>query len=126
MKKYSDVNEFLDDLDDETRKQVNALREIIIASIPVTEHIKWNAPSYVFDGEDRITFNVRGTTIKILIHMGATRPEDKSAKPVLADKTGIIKWQSNIRGIIEFEGVDDISFQRNDFVDILKRWVSVQ
>jgi len=64
MKKYLSVKEFLDDLDEDTRKQVDALREIILANVPVSEHIKWNAPSYVFAGEDRITFNLHGEISK--------------------------------------------------------------
>lgn len=125
MKKYSTVIEFLADLEPSERDQVEALRKIIMSNLDVTEHVKWNAPSYVFDGEDRITFNTHGDEIKILIHMGATRKEDKNAKPILEDPAGIIKWNSNIRGTISFKDMDDIINKHPAFVDILKRWLAI-
>jgi hypothetical protein len=45
----------------------------------LTEHIKWNAPSYVLDGEDRITLNLlnKQGLAKLVLHMVATRPENR-------------------------------------------------
>lgn len=125
MKKYSTVTEFLTDLEPNKRDQVDALRKIILDNAGVTEHIKWNAPSYVYDGEDRITFNMYGEDIKILVHMGTKRKEDRKAKPVLDDPAGIIKWSSNIRGIISFKDIDDIASKRLALTDILKRWLAM-
>lgn len=59
MQKYKTIDEFLSDLDAAKRQQVDILRELILKAEPkLEEHIKWNAPSYVLDGEDRITFNL--------------------------------------------------------------------
>ena len=58
MQKYKTFEEFLDDLSEEKRAQVDLLRDLILKTEPkLDEHIKWNAPSHVLDGEDRITFN---------------------------------------------------------------------
>jgi uncharacterized protein YdeI (YjbR/CyaY-like superfamily) len=125
MKTYTTVSEFLDDLDTNKRQQVEALRKIILDCVPVTEHIKWNSPSYVYKDEDRITFNLHGNDIKILIHMGATRKEDKKAKPIMDDETGLIKWNSNIRGIIAFKDMDNLVAKKQDFENILQRWLEL-
>jgi uncharacterized protein YdeI (YjbR/CyaY-like superfamily) len=125
MKQYKDVAEFLNDADSERRMQIDALRQLIMATIPVTEHIKWNAPSYVYNGEDRVTFNTHGTDIKILIHMGATTKEDKLATPVLSDEADIVNWNSNIRGTISFESMADIRKKKPAFIDVLTRWVEI-
>ncbi len=123
MKKYTTVNEFLTDLDASRRAQVNLLRQIIMSSIAATEHIKWNAPSYVCDGEDRVTFNLHGDDMKILIHMGATKKEDKTAKPVMDDTSGLVHWNSNIRGTVSFASIEDIEAKRDDFSTLLSRWI---
>lgn len=125
MKKYTEITEFLDDLDKDTVEQVAVLRNIILANVPVTEHIKWNSPSYVYHDEDRITFSIRGS-IKVILHMGATRPEDKSAAPILEDKTGLVKWNSNIRGTVEFKSMDDIESKQSDFINVLKKWIAIE
>jgi len=126
MKQYFTVTEFLTDLEPGKRDQVEALRKIILSNSGVSEHIKWNAPSYVYDGEDRITFNMYGDEIKILVHMGAIRKEDKKAKPILQDPADIIKWSSDIRGIISFHDMNDILIKCSDFTDVLKRWLAIR
>lgn len=125
MKTYATVLEFMEDLDSDRRQQVEVLREIILASASVTEHIKWNSPSYVYKDEDRITFNLHGSDIKLLIHMGATRKEDKTATPIMDDQTGLIKWSSDIRGIIAFEDMNDITAKKDNLKNILQRWLAI-
>ena len=125
MKKYKTVAEFMDDLSPVQRKQVVILRKTILATGPVMERIKWNAPSYVFNGEDRITFNMHGDDIKILIHMGATRPEDKSSEPIMHDEAGIVSWNSDIRGTISFKNLDDVLQKLPDFTEVIRRWLAI-
>lgn len=128
MHAYKTVAEFLEDQTDDKRAQVEALREIILDSEPsLTENIKWNAPNYVFDGEDRITFNVvnKEGTVKLIIHMGASKKEDKKAKPVLDDDSGLITWNSNIRGTLTFANIDDVPARREDLAIILQKWLAL-
>ena len=125
MNKYVSVDEFLTDLSEERRQQVEALRTTIKSVNPeLTEHIKWNSPSYVLDGEDRITFNMHypDQTI-LLIHMGATRKETKKADPIMKDETGLIKWNSDIRGTLAFSSLDDIVNSKADITKLLSAWL---
>lgn len=128
LKKYKTVEEFLNDLSDEKVSQVNELREIILsANKDIKEHIKWNSPSYIFDHEDRITFNVvnKDDKVKLVLHMGAIRKENKGGKPVLEDMTGLISWSSDIRGMISFDSTEDILAKRDLLTDIIRRWLAV-
>lgn len=126
--KYATIPEFLAALDPAHREQVELIRSIITSAHPdLTEHIKWNAPSYVQDGEDRLTFNLQNkdNQVKLVLHMGATRTEDKKAQPVMADPAGFISWQSDIRGIISFTDLADIQRQRTELADAVKRWLAL-
>jgi len=126
MQQYKTAEEFLNALTPKRREQVNEIRAIIMMSEPaLTEHIKWNAPSYVYEGEDRITFNAHGDKIRLLIHMGVTYKEDKEATPILHDDSGMIVWNSNIRGIITFESIDDVRAKQDKLSSILKRWLAL-
>ncbi len=103
MQKYKTVEEFLEDLSEDKRLQVDTLRDIILGTeSQLEEHIKWNAPSYVLDGEDRITFNLMNKqgVVKLVFHMGATRKEDKKGAPIMQDDSGLIEWSSDIRGTV--------------------------
>jgi hypothetical protein len=128
MNKYTTVDEFMDSLIADKRAQVELLQHIIKdAHTGLEEHIKWNSPSYVLDGEDRITFNLQNKegVVKLVLHMGATRVEDKKAPPIMPDDAGLISWQSDIRGLLSFEGLDDIKAKETAVRDIITRWLAI-
>ncbi|MBL8159259.1 DUF1801 domain-containing protein [Candidatus Saccharibacteria bacterium] len=128
MQKYTTVEEFLSDLDAGKRQQVEALRDLILKTEPtLVEHIKWNAPSYVLDGEDRITFNLMNKqgVVKLVLHMGATRKEDKKGAPIMQDESGLIAWSSDIRGMITFNTMDDINAHSAPLQKIISNWLAI-
>lgn len=128
MQKYKTVEEFLSDLNEDKRLQVDSLRDLIFNTVPqLTEHIKWNAPSYVLDGEDRITFNLMNKqgVVKLVFHMGATRREDKKGVPIMRDDSGLIEWSSDIRGMITFNSIDEITSNTVALKKIIMHWLSI-
>jgi len=128
MKTYTTVQDFLTDLTPERRAQVQTLCTIIKTEAPeLTEHIKWNSPSYVYDDEDRITFNTHlADKIIVVIHMGAKRKENKKGLPILNDESGLITWSSDIRGAISFRNAEDIEAKKEAFVSIIKHWLEIK
>lgn len=122
------VTDLVSALDDATRGQVQLLRDIIGSlGAALTEHVKWNAPSYVLDGEDRITMNLRNKegVVKLVLHMGATRPEGKKGAPVLLEEEGLVEWASDIRGLIAFADADDIRAKEPALRRVLIRWLAI-
>ena len=128
MQKYKTLEEFLNDLNEDKRQQVDTLRDLIINTAPqLEEHIKWSAPSYVLNGEDRITFNLMNKegAVKLVIHMGATRKEDKKGKPILENDGGIVEWSSDIRGVITFQNIEDIQAKNRVLKKLLSNWLAI-
>ncbi len=128
MQKYKTVEDFINDLEDAKRLQVETLREIILKTAPhLEEHIKWNAPSYVLNGEDRITFNTMNKQglVNLVLHMGATRKEDKKGSPVINDETGLVVWSSDIRGMITFASDENVQLKADSIKNILQKWLSI-
>jgi hypothetical protein len=128
MQKYKTLDEFFNDLDSDKRSQVDLLRASILEVEPkLEEHIKWNAPSYVLDGEDRITFNLMNKQgeVKLVFHMGATRMEDKKGDPIMPDSSGLIEWKSDIRGFLSFRSIEDITTNIDSIKHIVKEWLSI-
>jgi len=128
MNKYTTIEEFLADLSDDRRQQVEAIREIVTqANSSLTEHIKWNSPSYILDGEDRITFNMHYPDQTMLVlHMGATRKEDKKADPIMKDETGLIKWSSDSRGYLSFKSINEIEDRKSQLTKTLTDWLTIK
>lgn len=128
MKKYKSVSEFLDELNEDKKVQVQELRTVINNSeMNLEEIIKWNAPSYVVNGEDRITFNInKEGLVELILHMGATRKENKNGEPIMKDDTGFIEWNSDIRGMIVFQNIEDVRAKKEIVAEIIKRWLAIE
>ena len=127
MNKFVTVDEFLNALDGKQLEQVTSLRQLILDAHPeLSEHIKWNSPSYVLNNEDRITFSVRpGYPISIVLHMGATRPENKDGAPVMDDPSGLIEWKSDTRGVISFADIEDVQLKSTQLSLIIDKWLKL-
>ena len=128
MNKYKTIDEFLDDQIPERLAEINMIRSLILKSEPaLAELIKWNAPSYVYKGEDRITFNLlnKQNQLRLLIHMKKKKKEDKKAKPILIEDEGIVEWNSDIRGTIVFDGISDIESKKLSLQKVIKRWLAI-
>jgi hypothetical protein len=129
MKKYKSLKEFFEDQPADKLKQIMLVRELIFSAEPsLQETLKWNAPNYIHDGEDRITFNImnKQEIVRVIIHMGTSKKEDKSGKPILDDTSGMIVWNSDIRGTISFESFDDIQTKSDLFKNIIADWVALK
>jgi hypothetical protein len=129
MNKYTTVDEFLSDQTPENLAQINHVRKLILRIEPtLVENLKWNAPNYVFQDEDRITFNLMNKEgcVKLILHMGASKKENKKAKPVLTNDHGIVVWNSDIRGTISFNSLDDVLNKEQALSDTITGWLSVK
>lgn len=129
MTKYKTLIEFFDDLDSDKKTQVEMIRKIILnLGFELEENIKWNAPNYNYEGIDRITFNLMNKEgkVKLIIHMGTLIKEDKKANPILKNAPEFIMWNSNIRGTITFEGVDDINQKEKELGPLLINWLKLK
>jgi hypothetical protein len=119
---------FLAALDPDRRAQVEAVRALVRDAGPgLVEGVKWNAPSWSHDGTDRITVNTmnKARQVMLVLHMGAARPEDRSAPPVLDDPSGIVAWSSDIRGAIAFADLADVEAKAPAVQEILRRWLAI-
>ena len=129
MDKYRTVDEFYASQPSEKKAQVEAIRNIIRTAMPqLQETLKWNAPNFVLDGEDRLTMNLMNKEgkVKLIFHMGATKKEDKKARPVMTDTTGLIAWNSDIRGTITFESLEHIEQVRDDVTELVRQWLKIK
>lgn len=129
MQKYKTVEEFLADQSPEKLEQINAIRDLILKTdLNLEENVKWNAPNYVLAGQDRITFNLmnKGGKVKLVLHMGASKKEDKKAAPVLADDGGLVHWSSDIRGTISFENLTDIHEKATKLTNVIHAWLAIR
>ena len=111
-------------LDEQTLATVDALRSIIAGvDAGLTEHIKWNAPSFVLAGDDRITLGVeRNGGVRVVLHQG-TKPKDVTNFR-FADLAGLAKWPAPDRGVLVFKDKAHVERCREQLRDLCARWLA--
>jgi hypothetical protein len=121
------VDEFLNSLKHPMKIEIEEIRKIILkADKRLTEKIKWNAPSYCIQGDDRITFNLSGQGfIRLIFHCGV-KPSDKKLKaPLFEDTSGLLEWAAYDRTIARFNNRSDIVNCKKDLSFLVKKWIEV-
>ena len=117
--------EFMTKFNDERKELVEALLIAIAEECPtLTETIKWNAPTFCYNGKDRITFMLhKKDRVGLILHIGAKPKEDKKAPHLYTDDTELLEWNSNIRATISFFDLSDFLSKRNLFKKAVMRWI---
>jgi hypothetical protein len=117
--------EFLTKFDDERKQLVEVILQAIAKECPaLTETIKWNAPTYCYNGKDRLTIMLhKKERVGLILHTGAKPKENKKAPHLFTDDTGLLEWNSNIRATISFFDLNDFLSKRDLFKKAVKRWI---
>jgi len=118
------VDEYLAELVHPDREGIAYLREKILASDErITESIKWNAPNFRFDGEDRVTFRLKpGDRFQLIFHRGVKAAEDGESF-AFDDETGLIEWATPDRGALTIQDTADAEARQSEIVALINRWM---
>lgn len=118
------VLEFMNQLEHPLKEEIEEVRRIILSSDGrFTEHIKWNAPSFCIENDDRITFNLKGNTFfRLVFHCGA-KVKPKAAKPLFDDHTGMLEWQTNDRAVVKFLNKNDVKEKEEKLRVVIGKWI---
>jgi len=121
------VAELLLDLEHPLKKEIEEVRNIILsANEQITEHIKWNAPSFQYKNEDRVTFNLQGKGFfRLIFHCGAKVKENNVRESFLDDTTGLLEWVSSDRAIVKFTDMNDVKDKKDKLVEVINKWLDV-
>jgi len=124
MNKSTEVEEFLKSLDYSLKVEVVELRIIILsANKEITEHIKWNAPSFCVNNQDRVTMNLRSDKfVDIIFHRGA---KINNSEFKFEDTTGLLTWLSPDRASIKFSNMDEVKVQKENLVSLVNKWIEL-
>lgn len=119
------VADFMDKLDHPLKPEIAEVRSIILmANENLSEHIKWNAPSFYCDHDDRITFNLHGKGYFTLVfHRGAKVKDAIGHGPLIADPTGLLTWASDDRATIRFTDMSDVLAKKEQLSLLVNRWI---
>ncbi|WP_425997680.1 DUF1801 domain-containing protein [Caulobacter sp. DWR1-3-2b1] len=122
-KKFVSVEDYLAALEPSVRADIDALRAVVLGAHPgLTEEIKWNAPSFAHDGEDRVTLGFdRKGGYRIVLHRGA-KPLD-AAGFHFDDEAKLAVWPAPDRGLIALRDRAAIEAEAAEVGRLIGRWI---
>jgi hypothetical protein len=121
--KKQSVAAYLATLRHERAAEIERLRELILAAHPdLVEAIKWNAPSFAVDGDDRVTLRLApGDLVQLILHRGA-KVRDTSGFN-FADESGLVKWLAPDRGAVTLNDAADLEAKAPAIQKLVQSWV---
>jgi hypothetical protein len=115
------VDLFMSGLNHPSKEGVERLRLAILDSNDrITEHVKWNAPSFCYAGEDRVTFRLYPEDRMQLVFHRGSRVKDDADSFAFEDDTGLLRWVANDRAVVALR---DAEAKVRDLVGVVNRWV---
>ena len=119
------VDTYLSALDHPLKPEIEQLRALILgANTGLTENIKWNAPNFCFQEEDRITMRIHPSKqIQLIFHRGAKVQELPKTR-LISDNSGLLVWKTNDRAVATFANSADILTKTSTLTDIINAWLT--
>ncbi|WOK04451.1 DUF1801 domain-containing protein [Imperialibacter roseus] len=118
MAKLSEAEQvaaYMEALDHPLKAEVETLRTIIKNAGPLSERIKWNAPSY-YHKEDFVTFNLHDKkTIRLIFHHPA----------IVTITSDILEGDWKDRRIVYIKNAEEASSKKAELVRIIKEWLQI-
>ncbi len=134
MAKSKDVNDspsvtaYIQKLDPAFSKLIETIRQLILTTDKeIGEQIKWNSPSFFYQGEmkpfnpkeykrDIIVFNIRKDVVLLVFPTGNSIP----------DSTGFLEGDyTDGRRIAKFKSMDDVKNKGKDLQKVIKEWLKL-
>ncbi|PLR75814.1 hypothetical protein CU633_19035 [Bacillus sp. V3-13] len=121
------VEEYLRKLEHPLKREIQEVRRIVLGiDKELSEHVKWNAPSFCFHNEDRVTFNLHGNGFfRLVLHRGAKIKESVNLKRYFDDVQGFMEWVAADRATIKFTDIKDVESKSELLKEVVRRWVDV-
>ncbi|GAB0108097.1 hypothetical protein JMUB6875_71020 [Nocardia sp. JMUB6875] len=121
----ANVDQYLADLSHPRKAEIEELRKALLGASPgITEQVKWNAPSFCVNGDDRITMQLQPKdVVNLIFHLGAKKRDADAGPFEFDDPSGLIRWLAPGRGIVEFRDQDDLTEKLPAVVELADRWM---
>lgn len=124
---YEQVTEYLQAMEHPLKAEIEDTRQLILAiSNDITEHIKWNAPSFCINNQDRITFNFHVKQgFRLVFHCGSKKTEHENKEPIFQDETKLLDWVTGDRATIHITSESDFNAKRDKLKAVATRWIEI-
>ncbi|SKB81879.1 DUF1801 domain-containing protein [Daejeonella lutea] len=120
------VTRFIEKLDKPIAEAVELIRQIFLSIDGISEHIKWNSPSFFYNGEmqpfdpkeykrDIAVTNLHRGRLMLVFPTGAK----------IVNNTGLLEGNyTDGRRMVNFKGADDVKAKEGSLRKVITDWLS--
>ena len=111
-----EVDAWFDRYDNPQRELVLAVREAILeADERVIEVIKWQAPTFVYQGNIASFYPKTRTHASLMFHRGAALP----------DPDGLLEGEGDVSRVARFLDAGDLAKRRDALQELIRAWIDL-
>ena len=123
--KYIDVNDFINQLNHPLEEIIEEVRKVILsANKEITEYIKWNALSFCYRNDDRITFKLnKKDCVQLVFHTGAKGKDTNDKGPLIQDQSHLLEWVADRRALLTFYDINEVKIKRDAIIEVVNLWL---
>ena len=118
------VEQFMQTLDHPLKAEIAKVRrDHFGCGWKMTEQIGWNAPSFCYHGDNRVTMRIQPPEqMQLIFHRGAKVRSD-SADFKFEDSSGLMKWVSSDRGVVTLRTMQDVEANEAALTTLVREWM---
>ncbi|HAA14949.1 MAG TPA: DUF1801 domain-containing protein [Cytophagales bacterium] len=115
MNKTEEVTQFIAELDNPLKEEMDRVRHIILeTSEKMTEDMKWKAPNFVYKG-NMATFNPRAKKfVNLTFHKGA----------LIEDTTGLLEGDQKEARVARFHSMEEVEAKKDQLQQVVRAWIA--
>lgn len=115
--------DYMESLSHARADEVRLLVDAIAASDPgLVGSVKWNAPSFGYEGTDRVTLRLQpGDRVDIVLHRGAAKRSDAFH---FADDWDLVSWAAPDRGVVTIADRAMLESRLSDVLALVAAWLA--
>ncbi|MDB5096264.1 MAG: hypothetical protein JWM80_685 [Cyanobacteria bacterium RYN_339] len=122
-KAVESVQHYMLRLEHPLKAEIEALRALILAADEgITERVKWNAPSFCWKGDDRVTLKLHPPkAIGVIFHRGVQVKD--AADFDFPDDSGLLTWPARDRAVATIRDLAELEANREALISLVRRWM---
>jgi hypothetical protein len=123
MAKALTVTAYITQLSHPRKDDIISLRQAILAGdARIGEQIKWNAPSFLWNGDDRVTLLLKPADRVALVFRCGVKVKSRAGFS-FNDPTGLIVWSTPDRGALTLQADFPLAKRLPELVALVLAWM---
>lgn len=112
-----EVDAWFERYDNPQKDLVQAVRDVVLDSDDrVTETIKWQAPTFMFEGNIASFYPRSKQHVSLMFHRGAELP----------DPSGLLEGEGDTSRVAKFSDADDLAAKAEALRGLVRAWVEAR